>query len=232
MIDLYALTSPNVRKIIIAMQEFALPHKLIFVDVYKGDQYKPEFVAINPNSKIPAIVDHDGPGGKPYPVFESGAILMYLAEKTGRFLPKETAARFEVIQWLFFQTSGMGPNFGQWVHFRRFAPAGNEYSVSRFHTEVRRLYDVLERRLGASQYVGGGEYSIADMAVIPWLRDRVDHGVTWEAYPSLARWYEEVTARPAVISAFKIAEQIRNLRNNASPDELDRFYGRGKYARA
>jgi len=231
MIDLYALTSPNVRKIIIALEEFELPHNLVLVDVYKGEQFKPEFVKLNPNSKIPVIVDHDGPGGKPYPVFESGAILMYLADKTGRFLPQEMAARYEVIQWLFFQTSGIGPNFGQWVHFRRFAPPGNEYSASRFHTEVGRLYGVLERRLGERVYVGGPEYSIADMAVIPWLRDRDDHGVTWEKYPNLARWYRDVTARPAVVAAFKTADRIRNLRNNATPDELDRFYGRGKYAR-
>jgi GST-like protein len=150
MIDLYALTSPNVQKIFIALEELGLPYKMIPVDVWKGEQYEPEFLKISPNAKIPVIVDHDGPGGKPFTVFESGAILMYLADKTGKFLPKDTAKRYEAIQWLMIQLTGVGPMFGQWTHFKLFAGPGNDYSMTRYQTEVKRLYEVLEQRLGNS----------------------------------------------------------------------------------
>ena len=150
MIDLYALTSPNVQKIYIMLEETKLPYKEHFVDVWKGEQYAPDFIKINPNSKIPAIVDHDGPGGKPYTVFESGAILLYLAEKTGQFLPKDPVKRYDVLQWLMIQLTGIGPMFGQRVHFRRFAPPGNDYAIIRYGTEVQRLYDVMEERLADS----------------------------------------------------------------------------------
>ena len=149
MIDLYALTSPNVQKIYIMLEETKLPYKEHFIDVWKGEQYNPDFIKINPNSKIPAIVDHDGPGGKPYTVVESGAILMYLAEKTGKFLPKDMAKKYDVLQWLLFQTSNIGPNFGQFTHFKLFAPKDKDhsYSMTRHQTEVKRLYEVLEKRL-------------------------------------------------------------------------------------
>ena len=149
------------------LEEIELPYKIIPVDVWKGDNYLPEFRKINPNGKIPVIVDHEGPGGRPFTVIESGAILMYLADKTGRFLPKETAARYEVIQWLMIQLTGVGPMFGQLTHFKLFAPPGNDYSLSRYQTEVRRLYDVLEARLATTAYLGGADYSIADMATYP-----------------------------------------------------------------
>jgi GST-like protein len=141
MIDLYALTSPNVQKIYIMLEETKLPYKEHFVDVWKGDQYDPNFIKINPNSKIPAIVDHEGPGGKPITIFESGAILMYLAEKSGKFMPTDPTAKYEALQWLFFQATGIGPNFGQFVHFKMFAPkdVDHSYSVSRHQTEVKRL---------------------------------------------------------------------------------------------
>ncbi len=148
MIDFYALTSPNVQKIFIMLEETELAYKPIYVDVWKGDNFTPEFKKLNPNAKIPVIVDHEGPGGKPFTVFESGAILMYLAEKSGKFLPKDAAQRFTALQWLMIQVTGIGPMFGQLVHFKRFAPAGNDYSLSRYQTEVKRLYDVLETRLG------------------------------------------------------------------------------------
>ncbi|MGA8951450.1 MAG: glutathione S-transferase N-terminal domain-containing protein, partial [Xanthobacteraceae bacterium] len=138
MIDLYALTSPNVQKIYIMLEETKLPYKEHFVDVWKGEQYNPEFIKINPNSKIPAIVDSDGPGGKPYTVIESGAILIYLAEKSGLFLPKDMAKKYDVLQWLLFQTSNIGPNFGQFTHFKMFAPKDNTYSMTRYQTEVKR----------------------------------------------------------------------------------------------
>src|ERR1700681_182620 len=157
MIDFYGLTSPNVQKIFIMLEECGLQYNFKPVDVWASAQHNPEFAALNPNKKIPVIVDHDGPGGKPYTVIESGAILMYLADKTKRLLPTDMAKRYDVIQWLMIQLTGVGPTFGQFVHFSRFAPAGNDYSLSRHRTEMRRLYDLLEARLGASPYLGGAE---------------------------------------------------------------------------
>src|SRR4030088_1460511 len=147
MIDLYALTSPNVQKIFIMLEELGLPYRMIPVDVWKGEQHKPDFLKISPNAKIPAIVDHDGPGGKPYTVIESGAILMYLADKTGKFLPKDTVKRYEAVQWLMVQLTGVGPMFGQWTHFKLFSPKGNDYSMGRYTSEIKRLYQLLEQRL-------------------------------------------------------------------------------------
>jgi GSH-dependent disulfide-bond oxidoreductase len=233
MIDLYALTSPNVQKIFLMLEELGLPYKMIPLDVWKGEQYSPEFIKISPNSKIPVIVDHDGPGGKPYTVFESGAILMYLADKTGKFLPKDMAKRYDVIQWLMVQLTGVGPMFGQWTHFKLFAGAGgNEYSMTRYQTEVKRLYGVLEQRLGESQYLGGDEYTIADIATFPWTRNHDNMGVKWEANPNLKRWFETIAARPAVKKMIEIAGAIKSNRETASDDDKDRFFNRGKYARA
>jgi len=233
MIDFYALTSPNVQKVYIMLEECGLPYREIFVDVWKGDQFQPEFLKINPNNKIPAIVDHDGPGGKPYPVFESGAILLYLAEKTGTLLPKDTAKKYEVMQWLMIQLTGIGPMFGQWTHFKMFAPkTGNEYSVSRYTSELKRLYAVLERRLGQAKFLGGDEYSIADVATFPWTRNHDAHGVKWEGNPNLARWFNTVAERPAVRRALDKVAAVKSTRETASDDDKDRFFGRGRYARA
>jgi|HubBroStandDraft_6_1064221.scaffolds.fasta_scaffold27855_1 GST-like protein len=195
MIDFYMLTSPNAQKIFIMLEELELPYRAIPVDVFKGDHFKPEFVRLNPNAKIPVIVDHEGPDGRPYTVFESGAILLYLADKTGRLLPKDTIPRFDVMQWLMIQLTGVGPMFGQLTHFKRFAPAGNDYSLSRYQTEVHRLYDVLERRLGSSPYLGGAEYTIADVATFPWTRDHDWRGVKFDDHPHFARWFGEACDR-------------------------------------
>jgi GSH-dependent disulfide-bond oxidoreductase len=233
MIDFYALTSPNVQKIYIMLEECGLPYKEHFVDVWKGEQYKPEFSKINPNNKIPAIVDHDGPGGKPFTVFESGAILMYLAEKTGKFLPKDTAKKYEVLQWLLVQLAGVGPMFGQWTHFKLFAPkGGNDYSMGRYHSELKRLYDVLEKRLAAVPYLGGQEYSIADIATFPWTRNHETHGVKWDDHPNLGRWFNAINERPAVKAALAKVAVIKSNRETASDDDKDRFFNRGRYARA
>jgi len=232
MIDFYALTSPNVRKIFIMLEELELAYNTIPVDVWKGDNYSPEFRKVNPNGKIPVIVDHDGPGGRAFTVIESGTILMYLADKTGRFLPKETAPRYEVLQWLMIQLTGVGPNFGQLTHFKLFAPPGNDYSLSRFQTEVRRLYDVLEARLGTCAYLGGPDYSIADIATYPWAANHQRQGVTFADKPNLARWHGAIAARPAVARATKKAEAMPTSREHAKPDDVDRFFGRGRYARA
>ena len=232
MIDFYALTSPNVQKVYIMLEECGLPYNEIFVDVWKGDQFKPEFLKISPNNKIPAIVDHDGPGGKPYAVFESGAILLYLAEKAGRFLPKDTAKKYDVIQWLMIQLTGVGPMFGQWTHFKLFAGAGNEYAMTRYQTEVKRLYEVLEQRLGQTAFLGGYEYTIADIATFPWTRNHDNMGVRWEANPNLNRWFEAISARPAVKKMIEVVAGIKSNRDTASDDQKDRFFNRGKYARA
>jgi GST-like protein len=231
MIDFYALTSPNVQKIYIMLEECALPYREKFVDVWKGDQYTSEFTAINPNNKIPVIVDHEGPGGKPYTVFESGAILLYLAEKTGRFLPRDTAKKYEVIQWLMIQLTGIGPMFGQWNHFKMFAPkTGNDYAMSRYASQMKRLYELLENRLGQSRFLGGDEYSIADIATFPWTRNHDAHGVKFDDHPNLARWFNAIADRPAVKKALDKVAAVKSTRETASDDDKDRFFNRGRYA--
>ena len=232
MIDLYALTSPNVQKIYIMLEETKLPYQEHFVDVWKGEQYNPNFIKINPNSKIPAIVDHDGPGGKPYTVFESGAILLYLAEKTGKFLPKDMAKKHDVLQWLMFQLTSVGPMFGQFTHFKLFAPKDNAYSMSRYQTEVKRLYEVMEKRLAQSPYLGGDVYTIADIATFPWTRNHDMQGVKWDDHPNLARWSKAIDERPAVKAALAKIALIKSNRETATDDQKDRFFNRGRYALA
>jgi GST-like protein len=232
MIDLYALTSPNVQKVFLALEELELPYNTKFIDVWKGEQFTPDFIKINPNSKIPAIVDHDGPGGKPSAVFESGAILLYLAEKTGKLLSKDPRKRFDAIQWLMVQLTGVGPTFGQWTHFTLFAPKDNEYSMSRYRTEMKRLYELLEKRLGEAPYLGGDEYSIADVATFPWTRNHDAQGVKWADNPNLARWFDAIAARPAVKRALDKVAQIKSAREVATDESKDRLFGRGRYARA
>lgn len=233
MIDFYGLTSPNVQKIFIMLEETGLPYKFISVDVWASEQHKPEFAKLNPNKKIPVIVDNDGPGGKPYTVFESGAILMYLAEKTGKFLPKDTAKKYDVIQWLMIQVSGVGPAFGNFTHFNLFAPkSGNEYSFSRYKTEMLRLYDLLDERLGKVRYLGGDEYSIADMATFPWTRQHQAQGAKMDELPNVKRWFDELSARPAVKTMIAKQADIKSSRESATEDNKDRFFNRGQYARA
>jgi len=232
MIDFYALTSPNVQKIYIMLEECGLPYKEHFVDVWKGDQYDPAFLKINPNAKIPAIVDSEGPGGKPYTVFESGAILMYLAEKTGKFMPKDTAKKYDVIQWLMIQVANVGPAFGNFTHFNLFAPKPNDYSLSRYKSELLRLYDLLNKRLGETKYLGGDEYSIADMATFPWTRQHQAQGAKIDQLPNFKRWFEDLSNRPAVKTMIAKQADIKSSRDTASDDNKDRFFNRGKYARA
>ncbi|MCR6630899.1 MAG: glutathione S-transferase N-terminal domain-containing protein [Magnetospirillum sp.] len=198
MIDLYTWGTPNGRKASIMLEEVGLPYAVHPVDISKGDQFTPDFVAINPNSKIPAIVDQDGPGGKPLAVFESGAILIYLAEKTGRFLPADPVGRYTVLEWLMFQMGGVGPMFGQNHHFRRFAPEQIPYAIERYTKETKRLYGVLDTRLGQTEYVAGA-YSIADMAIFPWCQRADWQGVDLAAeFPNVKRWYDSIAARPQV----------------------------------
>jgi GST-like protein len=232
MIDLYALTSPNVQKIYFMLEETKLSYREHFIDVWKGDQFDPEFRKINPNAKIPVIVDDEGPGGNPYTVIESGAILMYLAEKTGKFLPQDPIKKYDVLQWLMFQVSSIGPVFGQFTHFKLFGPKDAAYSQSRFRTEAKRLYAVLEERLARSAYLGGDDYSIADIATFPWTRNHDMQGVSWEDHPNLARWFNTISERPAVKAALAKVALIQSNRETATDDQKDRLFGRGRYARA
>ena len=232
MIDFYALTSPNVQKIFIMLEECGLPYNMHPVDVWKGDQFAPEFTKINPLQKVPAIVDSDGPAGKPYTVIESGAILMYLAEKTGKFIPHDPVKRNDVIQWLMVQMANLGPMSGQLVHFSRFAPAGNEYGHSRYRTMVNKIFDVYEQRLASTPYVAGGEYTIADIAAFPWLRNVELLAIDISKRPHVKAWVDKITAREAVKRAYAKIGQIKSVRDTATDDAKDRYFGRGKYAAA
>jgi len=193
MIDLYIFTTPNGRKASIMLEETGLPYSVHVIDIRKDDQFTPEFVAINPNTKIPAIVDQDAG----ITVFESGAILIYLAEKVGQLLPTETQSRFNVLQWLMFQMGSVGPMFGQLNHFRKFAPEQIPYAIARYEKETLRLYSVLDRQLADQEFVCG-DYSIADIAIFPWVAIYEFQGLTLDSHPHLKRWVETVQGRPAV----------------------------------
>ena len=198
-IDLYTWGTPNGRKVSIMLEECGLPYEVTTIDITADEQFAPDFLSISPNNRIPAIVDPQGPEGKPIQLFESGAILFYLAEKTGRFLPVTPRARFDVMQWLMWQMGGVGPMLGQAHHFRRFAPEPIPYAVDRYTNEAKRLYSVLDKRLSQSAYLAGDDYSIADIATYPWTARYEWQGIDWNDYPHARRWFEEVSARPAVI---------------------------------
>ena len=230
MIDLYTWPTPNGHKIHIMLEETDLPYTVVPIDIGRGDQFKPEFLAISPNNKMPAIVDHDGPGGEPYAVFESGAILLYLAEKTGRFLPGDTRARFDVIQWLMFQMGGVGPMLGQVHHFRGYAPEKITYAIERYTNEATRLYGVMDRRLAQVPYLAGQDYSIADMAVFPWCRNWEGQGQDIGQFPHFKRWFEAIAARPAVQRGLQVLAD----RRRAGPiDDQTRemLFGKTQYQR-
>jgi GSH-dependent disulfide-bond oxidoreductase len=237
MITLYGMGSPNVVKAYIALEELALPYTVQPVDVFSGKQFDDAFLKLNPNAKVPVIVDPDGPGGKPYTVFESGAILLYLAEKTGRLLPTGMAGKYDAIQWLMTQMSTVGPMFGQYVHFLRFAPAGNDYSKSRYFTQASRVCEVIEHRLATVPYLAGSEYSVADIATFPWLRN-VPALLGAEAaakLPSIVRWTKEIDQRPAVKKALAEVEAVRARTtpfDKAEAATLDKVFGRGQFAAA
>jgi GST-like protein len=196
-IKLFSWATPNGRKVSIMLEECGLPYTVHPVDISKGEQFAPDFVAVNPNSKIPAIVDADGPDGEPINVFESGAILLYLAAKSGRFLPADERSKFEVLQWLMFQMGGVGPMFGQAHHFLRFAPEPVPYAINRYKTEVARLYAVLNRRLASAEFLAG-EYSVADIATFPWVARHEWHGIDLADFPAVKHWFDVISQRPAV----------------------------------
>ncbi|MGH7771358.1 MAG: glutathione S-transferase family protein [Candidatus Binatia bacterium] len=196
MIDLYTWKTPNGRKASVMLEEVGLPYEVHPIDISKGEQFKPEFLSISPNNKIPAIVDREGPEGKPYSLFESGAILMYLAEKTGKLMPRELRSRYEVIKWLMFQMGGVGPMFGQTHHFMR-SSEKIPYAIERFHKETKRLYGVMEKRLGEREFLAG-DYSIGDIAAYPWVARYEWHSVRLEEFPNVKRWFDTISSRPAV----------------------------------
>ncbi|MEX0959188.1 MAG: glutathione S-transferase N-terminal domain-containing protein [Burkholderiales bacterium] len=203
MIDLYTWSTPNGRKVSIMLEELGLPYKTHAIDIGKGEQFAPEFVAISPNSKIPAIVDHEGPDGVPFALFESGAILLYLSEKSGRFMPVRKIARYETLQWLMFQMGGVGPMFGQTHHFLRAAPEPVPYAIERYKKETRRLYDVLDRHLTGREFLST-EYSVADIATYPWIARHEWHKVELDDFPNVKRWFTAIGSRPAVQRGMKV----------------------------
>ncbi|MGM9479687.1 glutathione binding-like protein [Roseateles sp. NT4] len=198
MIEVYSWPTPNGHKVHIMLEECRLAYRVHPVDIGAGEQFAPDFLAISPNNKIPALTDSDGPGGQPISLFESGAILLYLAGKTGQLLPADVHGKYEVLQWLMFQMGGVGPMLGQAHHFRIYAPEKLPYAIDRYTREAQRLYSVINKRLAHATYLGGREYSIADIAVFPWLRSWKNQGVEMSDYPHLKGWFDEIAKRPAV----------------------------------
>lgn len=209
MIEVYSWATPNGHKVHIMLEECGLPYRVHAVDIGAGDQFQPEFLRISPNNKIPAIIDSEGPDGQPYSMFESGAILLYLAGKTGRFLPQDVRGKYDTLQWLMFQMGGIGPMLGQAHHFRVYAPEKIGYAVERYTNEARRLYGVMDRRLAKSTYIAGREYTIADMAIYPWLRSWKNQGIDWNDFPHLKGWFDEIDRRPAVQRGVKVLADRR-----------------------
>ncbi len=204
MIDLYTWSTPNGRKISIMLEELGLPYSVFPIDISKGEQFSAEFQRISPNNQIPAIIDHDGPDGADYPMFESGAILLYLSEKTGRFMPTGFVARHEMMQWLMFQMGNVGPFLGQAHYFRRNAPEKVPAAIERYADKTHRAYRVLERRLAEVPYLAGEDYTIADVATFPWIARYEWHGVNLEDYPHVKGWYDGIWARPAVKTGYAV----------------------------
>jgi GST-like protein len=231
MIDVYSWATPNGHKVHIMLEECGyklgkdwLAHP---INIGKGDQFAPEFLKISPNNKIPAMVDPNGPDGKPISMMESGAILLYLASKTGKFMPKTDRAKFEMMEWLMFQMGGVGPMLGQAHHFRIYAPEKIEYAVNRYTNEAKRLYGVMDKRLSANKFIAGNTYTIADIAIFPWLRSWQNQGIDWADYPHLKAWFDKIAARPAVIRGVAV---LADLRKPITDDKArDVLFGAAQY---
>jgi GST-like protein len=229
MIEVYSWATPNGHKVHVMLEECALPYRVVAVDIGAGDQFKPEFLAISPNNKIPAIVDPDGPDGKPISLFESGAILLYLAGKSGRFLPADTRGKYNVLQWLMFQMGSVGPMLGQAHHFRVYAPEKIAYAIDRYTNEARRLYRVMNDQLARSRYIAGPDYTIADIAIFPWLRSWKNQGIEWSEFPHLKGWFDEIAARPAVMRGVEVlADRRRPITDDKAREIL---FGAEQYRR-
>ncbi|MFZ6681195.1 glutathione binding-like protein [Undibacterium sp. Tian12W] len=230
MIDVYSWPTPNGHKVHIMLEECGLPYRAIPVDIGAGDQFKADFLAISPNNKIPAIVDADGPDGKPIALFESGAILIYLAGKTGLFLGKTDREKYEALQWLMFQMGSVGPMLGQAHHFRIYAPEKIAYAVDRYTNETRRIYGVIDKQLEKTTYLAGEEYGIADIATFPWTRSFANQGVDWAEFPNAKRWFDAISQRPAVQRGVQVLADLRKpLENNDKAREV--LFGKTQYAK-
>jgi GSH-dependent disulfide-bond oxidoreductase len=227
MIDVYSTATPNGHKVHIMLEECGLPYRLHHIKISEGDQFKPEFLAISPNNKIPAIVDSDGPDGKPMSLFESGAILVYLGSKVGRFIGNTDREKFVTLQWLMFQMGGVGPMLGQAHHFRLYAPEKIDYAVNRYTNEAKRLYGVIDKHLSQSPWLAGDEYTIADIATFPWLRSAEKQGIDWADYPHAKRWFDEISERPAVQRGVAM---LTDLRKPLTDDKArDILFGNAQY---
>ena len=231
MIDVYSWPTPNGHKVHIMMEEcgykLGRDWRAIPINIGKGDQFTPEFLKISPNNKIPAMVDPDGPDGRPISMMESGAILLYLASKTGKFLPKTDRAKFDMMEWLMFQMGGVGPMLGQAHHFRIYAPEKIEYAVNRYTNEAKRLYGVMDKRLSANKFIAGNTYTIADIAIFPWLRSWQNQGIDWADYPHLKAWFDKIAARPAVARGVRVLADLRKpITDDKSRDVL---FGAAQY---
>ena len=233
MIDIYSWATPNGHKVHIMLEECGLrlgrDWRAIPVDIGAGDQFKPDFLKISPNNKIPAMVDPQGPDGRPIALFESGAILVYLASKTGKFMPRPDRQKFEVLQWLMFQMGGVGPMLGQTHHFRMYAPEKIDYAVNRYTNETRRLYGVMDRQLAAHRFIAGKQYTIADIAIFPWVRSWKNQGIDWADYPHLKLWFDRISERPAVKRGVDVLATLR--KPIAGDKERDVLFGATQYAR-
>ena len=229
MIDLYTWTTPNGHKIHIMLEETGLEYKAHPINIGKGDQFGAEFLKISPNNKIPAMVDHDGPNGGDYALFESGAMLMYLADKTGRLLPKDPVKRYDAIQWLMFQMGGVGPMLGQAHHFNIYAPEKIEYAQTRYENEANRLYGVMDRRLADHVFLAGNDYSIADIATWPWLRSAEKQGVNIDDYPHVRRWFDLIGERDNVQKGLQVLADHKTDPNDKQA--FENMFGNKQYER-
>lgn len=229
MIDVYSWATPNGHKVHIMLEECGLPYQVHPINIGAGDQFGEEFLKISPNNKIPAIVDSEGPDGQPISLFESGAILVYLAGKTGKFLPEDVRGKYETLQWLMFQMGGVGPMLGQAHHFRIYAPEKIEYAIQRYTNEARRLYGVIDKQLSNRSWLAGDEYTIADIATFPWLRSWQNQGVELDDYPNLKRWFNTIGERPAVKRGVEVLARERKPLHTDKEREI--LFGATQYAR-
>jgi GSH-dependent disulfide-bond oxidoreductase len=231
MIDVHSWPTPNGHKVHIMLEECGLrlgrDWQVHPVDIGKGDQFKPAFLTISPNNKIPALFDPEGPDGQPISLFESGAILVYLAAKTGKFLPKSDRARFKVLEWLMFQMGGVGPMLGQNHHFRQYAPEKIGYAIDRYTNEAKRLYGVMDRQLKGQKFIAGNQYSIADIAIFPWLRNWQNQGIDWADFPHLKQWFDTIAARPAVQRGVAVLADARKPITDDKSREV--LFGKTQY---
>jgi len=230
MIDLYYWPTPNGWKASIALEEMELPYRVVPVNIGRGEQFAPEFLAVSPNNRMPAIVDHEpAGGGEPLAVFESGAILLYLAEKSGRFLPTDVRGRSEVVQWVMWQMGGLGPMLGQHGHFKLYAPEPVPYALDRYRQEAERLYGVLDRRLAGRAHLCG-DYTIADMMCWPWVLTYKSQGIDLDAFPNVRRWYDALKQRPALRRGYDLGRELKQATFEGGPDEESRkhLFGAGR----